>query len=147
MRPSGETCPAALPQVTTQWFTDIHDTKRQTIFKVIILKHLCLIHLNKYNFCYFKCYLGISAGLFFELDRKIPKTRKPGDWDRNMRTSKKSWVLNPENPKIPGIGIWIWKSRENPKKIPKKIFSRFFTFEIGIFYRWMGYSDKNAILI
>ena len=28
---------------------------------------------------------------------------------------KKSRVVNPENPKIPGIGIWIWKSRENPE--------------------------------
>ena len=62
---------------------------------------------------------GIFSGsrieIFYSgLDRKIRKSRYPGNWDQHLKSRKK----NPDNPKIPGIVIGILKPLKNPGKIP-----------------------------
>ena len=53
-----------------------------------------------------------------------------GIW-KPQKIPKKSREQNPENALIQGIGIWIWESRRNLEKIPKKS-PEFGTFINGI---------------
>ena len=61
---------------------------------------------------------GIRDRDFLFWARSSRKSRNPGNRDLDLKISKKSRVQNPVNPEIPGIGIWISKSRKNRDKIP-----------------------------
>ena len=55
-------------------------------------------------------FFGIPNRDFYsELDRKIRKSRYPGNWDQHLKSRKK----NPDNPEIPGIVIGILKPLKN----------------------------------
>ena len=136
-----------------------------------------------------KCIIREDFVVAITVDRKVPEIpiyQGSGSGFENLRKiPKKSRLLNPENLKIPGIRIWIWKSRLPLKilsfygfltigifrdfwqisgirdfssfrdfyprffrKIPRIWdFFGIFTFEIGIFFRGMGYPDKKPTLV
>ena len=58
-----------------------------------------------------------GIGIFnFKLDRKIPKISKFWGSRSGFENPARFRVRNPENPKILGIGIGIWKPRNTSKK-------------------------------
>ena len=80
---------------------------------------------------------GESGSGFFTLGliEKFRKSRNPGNRYRDLKILQKFRKKNPENPKIPGIGIEISKLLKNLEKIPsaKSRKSRIRDF-FGIFY-------------
>ena len=88
-----------------------------------------------------KSWKSRGLGWGFENPEKIlsAKSQNPGDEDRDF--SFLAISKNPRNPKIPGIGIGIWKSRKDPEcQIPK---SR--TLGSGLKSRGSGFENNEII--